>query len=53
MAVHTFSTQSVKKPEDTRLIEAIKEYCDKHKLNFSQIVIALLREEFTEKLDGR
>lgn len=53
MAVFTFSTQCKKKPEDTELINDVKAYCDKHKLNFSQVVIELLRKEYQEKLNGR
>lgn len=53
MAVYTFSTQDKKRPEDKQLIEDIKAHCDKHKLNFSLVVIELLRAYKDEVIDGR
>lgn len=43
MPVHTFSSKT-KKPEDTKAVEEAKEYCDKHNLNFSAIMIAKVKE---------
>lgn len=42
MAVFTFSTKD-SKPEDTELVQAIKEQCEKEHKNFSAIVVDLLR----------
>jgi len=41
MAVFSFST---KKPTDEELIREIKRYCYANNINFSAIVIALLRD---------
>ena len=43
VAVYTFSTKT-KKPEDTALVERIKDECDSKGLNFSAFVISLLKE---------
>lgn len=51
MPVFTFSTKT-KKPQDTELVESIKKYCDKNKLNFSAVVIDLLKD-YKEKLNGQ
>ena len=53
MAVFTFSTQDRKRPGDKELIEEVKAYCDKHKLNFSLVVIEQLRKYKEEVTDGR
>ncbi len=43
MAVYTFSTKT-KKPEDTALVEQIKDECESQGRNFSALVISLLKE---------
>ena len=43
MPVFTFSTKT-KRPEDTELVERIKEHCDKHNLNFSGVVLKQLKQ---------
>lgn len=43
MAIFTFSTKQTK-PSDTQLIKRIKEHCEKNGLNFSTLVVKLLRE---------
>jgi len=43
MPVHTFSSRT-KKPEDTRAVEEAKKYCDIHNMNFSAVMIALVKE---------
>ncbi len=43
MAIFTFSTKT-KKPEDTRIVEEVKQYCDDNCINFSAVVIQKLRE---------
>ena len=43
MPVFTFSSKT-KKPEDTKAVEEAKEYCDKHSLNFSAVMITLVKE---------
>ena len=43
MPVFTFSTRG-KKPQDTELIERVKDMCDKRNMNFSGLVITLLKK---------
>jgi hypothetical protein len=44
MAVYTYSTKSVKHPEDDEAIEAVKVYCERNKLNLSAIIVAYLKQ---------
>jgi len=53
MAVHTFSTQDIKNPEHTEMVQKVKAYCFKNKLNFSQVVVEQLRKFHDEVIDGR
>ena len=41
MAVYSFSTRA-KSPEEDEVVREIKAYCEKHKLNFSRILIEAL-----------
>lgn len=41
MAVHSFSTRD-KFPDEDAAVKEIKAYCEKHKLNFSRIVVEAL-----------
>lgn len=43
MSIYTFSTKT-KKPEDTKAVEALKDHCDARGLNFSAVVINLIKE---------
>lgn len=43
MAIHTFSTKG-SKPEDTKLVEDCKKFCQDHHLNFSGLVVNLLKQ---------
>lgn len=43
MAVFTFSTKGTK-PQDTEMIQRIKTHCEDHGLNFSGVVLKLLKE---------
>jgi hypothetical protein len=43
MAIFTFSTKD-KRPDDEKLIRDIKQECERKNLNFSGLVIRLLRE---------
>ena len=43
MPVHTFSSKT-KRPEDTQAVEDLKEHCEKRNLNFSAVVIELIKE---------
>lgn len=52
MAIFTFSTKE-KRPEDEELVKEVKDYCEKHCIVFSSVVITLLREFKEEKVDGR
>lgn len=50
MAVHTFSTKT-KKPEDEQAVQQLKEYCVKKNLNFSAVLVQLIKEHCEEKLN--
>lgn len=43
MPIYSFSTKT-KKPQDTEEAEKLKDYCDKTGMNFSAIIIALIKE---------
>ena len=43
MAIFTFSTRT-KRPVDTALVQRVKDHCDKHGLNFSALIIQLLKQ---------
>lgn len=43
MAIYSFSTRA-KFPEEDEVVQQIKAHCDKHKLNFSRILIESLTE---------
>lgn len=47
MAVFTFSTRD-KRPEDTEAIKKAKQYCEEHNLNFSAVVVELIKEYFKD-----
>jgi len=51
MAIFTFSSKD-KRPEDEQLIKDIKEYCYRKNLNFSGLIINLLRKH-KEELSGQ
>lgn len=48
MAVFTFSTKT-KKPEDTRLVEELKQHCEDTGANFSALVVKLIKEHVNER----
>ena len=43
MPVFTFSTKTTK-PQDTEAVEKLKKYCDIHNLNFSAVIISIVKE---------
>lgn len=43
MAIYTFSTKT-KKPEDSTAVESLKDHCEELGLNFSAIIINLIKE---------
>lgn len=43
MAVYTFSSKT-KRPEDTEAVEKLKAFCEQRNLNFSAVVINLIKE---------
>jgi len=43
MAVFTFSTKG-SRPADTEKVQEIKEYCDERGINFSYLVLKLLKQ---------
>ena len=49
MAIFTFSTKG-SKPTDTKIIERVKQHCDDKGLNFSSIVVKLIKEWYQEEL---
>jgi hypothetical protein len=46
--VFTFSTKT-KKPEDTRLVQELKDQCEETGQNFSALVVRLLKEYADER----
>lgn len=50
MAIYTFSTKT-KKPEDEDLVHAIKVHCYNKGMNFSGLIIKLLRAYKKEHID--
>ena len=48
MPVFTFSTKN-KKPQDTQEVEELKEYCETKGLNFSAIVVKLIKEHNNDR----
>lgn len=51
MAVFTFSTPN-KRPKDEEVVRRVKEHCERKHLNFSGIVIELLKQYEEEVIDG-
>lgn len=43
MPVFTFSTKT-KKPQDTREVEELKKDCEQKNINFSAVVVGLIKE---------
>lgn len=50
MAIFTFSTKD-KRPEDEQLIKEIKQYCERRNMNFSGLVVTLLRDYKQSKIE--
>ena len=50
MAIHTFSTKGTK-PEDEQIVQDVKKHCEQHCLNFSGLVVTLLRNYKTKAID--
>lgn len=50
--VFTFSTKSTK-PRDEEVVLKVKQYCDRNNLNFSAVVVDLLRKHAEELADGK
>lgn len=51
MAVYTFSTQDKKRPTDKDAVDAVKDHCDRRGLNFSALVVDLLRTYKKDNID--
>lgn len=51
MPVFTFSTPQ-KRPQDEELVKKIKEHCNRQHLNFSAIVVDLLKQ-YEEQIDAK
>ena len=45
----SFSTKPTK-PSDTNTVEEVKEYCEDHGINFSHLVVKLLKEWHKENV---
>ena len=43
MAIFTFSTKT-SKPIDTEAVQRVKDHCEKEGLNFSAVVVSLLKD---------
>ena len=52
MAVHTFSTKT-KRPSDEESVQAVRRYCQQRHLNFSGVVIDLVKRYEEEVINGR
>lgn len=50
MAIFTFSSKQ-KRPDDEQMIKEIKEHCYKKNINFSGLIINLLREYKLSNID--
>lgn len=50
MAVHSFSTKT-KRPTDEATVRAVKLHCDQRNLNFSGVVIQLLKRYEEEAIN--
>lgn len=50
MAVHSFSTKT-KRPTDEETVKAVRHYCDQRNLNFSGLVIQLLKQYEAEVIN--
>jgi len=50
MAIFTFSTKD-KRPDDAQLIKEIKQHCERKNMNFSSLVVNLLREYKSKTID--
>lgn len=48
MAVFTFSTKT-KRPEDTKVVEDLKDLCEAQGRNFSALVVTLIKEYSDEQ----
>lgn len=48
MAIFTFSTRP-KKPKDTELVKQVKQQCEDKGLNFSSLVVQLLKEHVAKQ----
>jgi len=52
MAVYTFSTKG-SKPSDTEVVEELKALCSTRRLNFSAVIVDLIRAHVKEVQDGK
>lgn len=51
MAIYTFSTKA-KRPLDTEAVEQLKEFCEEQGLNFSSVVVKLIKEWSNEQRES-
>ena len=52
MPIFTFSTRT-KVPTDTEAVERAKQHCEKHHINFSAIVVNLLKDWEREQREAK
>jgi len=50
MAIFTFSTKD-KRPDDEQVVRQVKEHCERLNLNFSGLIVNLLKEYKTNSMD--
>lgn len=50
MAIFTFSTKD-KRPNDEQVVRNVKEHCERLNMNFSGLVISLLRDYENNSMD--
>lgn len=52
MAIFTFSTKD-KRPDDEKVVREVKEHCERHNMNFSGLVVNLLKDYKERSLNER
>ncbi|AWD90249.1 hypothetical protein [Dickeya phage Amaethon] len=52
MAVYSFSTKS-SRPSDEEAVEELKKLCDTRRLNFSAVVVDLIKAHIKESRNGQ
>lgn len=51
MPIHTFSTPT-KRPSDEEAVQKLKEFCRQRRINFSAVIVDLIKKYEQEVIDG-